>query len=276
MLFVILVTTVVLQAKDSPAFATTVSEKLQGACCACTSSFSGRRATLIVCGVLAILTMALAVASDDIPCDPNFIFVGDTPSNQAGKFRLAAAAFGFQSLGGAIMYCFSSCGCTLCCACAPGACNRTVQATTAIGCSILMWWISGILFVWIVSWLSIDLALSVQSNSNYGGSYRESDDLPCFYTFYYVPSGLTSIAGILSASSLVLQGHFITLVPEALHNLYPPMQAQQTPASEPTQVQPPQVVNNQPASIHPEPTYLAVAAPIEVPVPYAIPAAADA
>ena len=91
--------------------------------------------------------------------------------------------------------------------------------------------------------------------------------MACFISGTLVPSGLTSFAGILSAASLVLHGHFVTLVPEALHSLYP-----QDPA--PAQVQPPQAVNHLPEAL-PEPTgaeaiYLTVGKPRPIDAPSAI------
>ena len=244
MLVVILIVAILLRAKDFPSYKDTEA-KLQSECCACATSFSARRATLIVCGVLAIVTLALAGASDNKPCSPD---------DASSKLGLAAAAFGIQTFGGAIMYCFSSCGCRLCCACAPGVCNRTVQATAAIGCSLLMWWLSGILFTWIVLFLTIELAN--QRVDNYS-SYSTRSSVPCYYNFTYVPSGLTSIAGILSAASLILHGHFVTLVPEALHNLDPPQPdgGVQPPNADSLDIQPPNAVNNQlgPGNVLPNP-----------------------
>jgi hypothetical protein len=105
-----------------------------------------------------------------------------------------------------------------------------------------MWWLAGAIFLWVMIFLSTELALY---NLGYMGAYTSGyytvdHILPCYVSFTFVPSGLTSIAGILSAASFVLHGHFVTLVPEALHNLYPPASA---PAK--LEVQPPQVVNSQ-------------------------------
>ena len=259
LLIAILVVAVALRAKDSPEFFTAATQdRLRGVCCACTLSFSARRSTLIACGVLAVLELALSVASDCIQCRAS--------GGPGQKLGLAAAAFILQFVGGPIMYCFSSCGCTLCCACAPGGCcNRTMQATSAAGCSVVLWFFAAAFFGWVITFLSLEL---VESSLGYPLRYIDYYSLdavyggPCFITATLVPSGLTSFAGILSAASLVLHGHFVTLVPEALHSLYP-----QDPA--PAQVQPPQAVNHQPEAL-PEPggaeaVYLTVSKPIDAP-----------
>jgi hypothetical protein len=227
LLFVIVVIAIALRAKDSPAFFTVAEEKLNCGCCACTSSFSARQATLIACCVVAVITLALAVASDCIPC-------GDDP---ARKLALAGAAFGLQLVGGATLYCCSSCGCSLCCVavCAHGVCNRTMQATSAIGFSLLMWFLAASTFGFVVTFLSAELVNSRHERSSRDNYYYYME-VPCSFTLTFVPSGLTSLAGILSAASLLLHGHFVTLVPEALHNRYPPAPA-------PAEVQPPELVN---------------------------------
>ena len=260
LLLAIVVIAIALRAKYSTEVSTVAEERLKHACCTCASSFSARRAVHIACGVLAVPTLALAVASDSIPCDPASFYTQYPSSDPPRKLALAAAAFGLQLVGGAIMYCFSACGCSLCCVCAPGACDRTAQATSAIAVSVLMWWIAASVFGWIVSFLSIELA----TDYSYRYSYRENR--PCFETFTYIPTGLTSIAGILSAASLVLHGHFVTLVPEALHNLHRPRPDGPGPAQAlpPSQVQPPQAVNSQqaakPIDLHPAVADSAVAA----------------
>jgi hypothetical protein len=69
---------------------------------------------MIVCCAVAVITLALAVASDSIPCS-------DIPTS---NLTLALAAFGMKLVRGSILYCCSSCGCNLCCVaiCAPGVC----------------------------------------------------------------------------------------------------------------------------------------------------------
>ena len=274
LLFVILIVTLLLRAKNLPEFAA-AGARLQTECCACTTTFSARRATLIVCGALAVVTLALAGTSDSKPCDP---------SDASPKLGLAAAAFGIQFFGGAVMYCFSSCGCRLCCVCRSGVCNRTMQATSAIGCSLLMWWLSLFFFIWIVLFLSLELS---EQRSGYYSSMRSNGLYPdiCYWTHTFVPSGLTSIAGILSAASLVLHGHFVTLVPEAVYNLDPPPPPAQPDAGAQPQnaadMQPPNAVNTQfepgTGRVLPDPELVLLAVTVAPPFdePRAVPAAAS-
>ncbi len=66
----------------------------------------------------------------------------------------------------------------------------------------------------------LSVELSTQSHNYRDGTIDGTiDSGTCYWTLTFVPSGLTSIAGILSATSLVLHGHFVTLVTEALYNL---------------------------------------------------------
>jgi hypothetical protein len=132
-------------------------------------------------------------------------------------------------------------------------CNRTSQATTAISCSLIMWWLSGLLFIWVVMCLSLELAASGERNNRqtdsygrYTNSYYSRSglsywDYPCYYSLGFVPPGVTAIAGILSAASLLLHGHFVALVPEALHNMNPSPDPlpESAPADSDTQAQPP-------------------------------------
>jgi hypothetical protein len=238
LLLAILILTVILRAKDAPDSAS-AGTKPQNSGCACTATFSARRASQAACCALAALTLAAAVASDSLPCNP---------SDPVPKLGLAVAALGLQSIGGGIMYCLSSCGCRLCCACAPGVCGRPTQATATIGCSIFLWLFAIGLLIIIALFLFVEL--SMQRLGYRYGEYTQINvfEAPCFYTHSQVPSGLTSIAGLLSAASLVLNGHFITIVPEALHSRYPPPPgdaAAAAAAAPPTHAQPQSVAGTE-------------------------------
>ncbi len=194
-----------LRAKDDSAALAAAHQKLQAACCVCFNTFAARRAALAACGALAALTLILAVASDGVSC------------NQSAKFGLATTALALSFIGGIVAFGLSSCGCSLCCVCAPGECNRTAQATTAVSCSVLLWLSSFSVFVWVILFLLLAYFESqFQNNPSFCG-ILESSSLEVA-----VPPGLTTIAGVLSATSLLLQGHFITLVQEALANLSSP------------------------------------------------------
>jgi hypothetical protein len=97
----------------------------------------------------------------------------------------------------------------------PGLCNRFMQATSAVGCSILLCAFAAAAFVWIIILLSVD---SKMHNMGYPREYYNSYDyqMPdfyptCFYTLHYVPSGLTSIASILSAAPRRPSSYRVTL-----------------------------------------------------------------
>jgi hypothetical protein len=156
---------------------------------------------------LAATTLGLAIASDVISCQPTL------------KLILAVVAFVVHFLAGLVLFLLSSCGCRLCCACAPdaGACNRTAQATSAIGVSLCLWFLAGAAFIYgIVRLLPAALA------AVHLGAPSDPDPAACQLSLLLAPPGLAATAGILAAASLLLQGHFVSLVPEALRNLAPP------------------------------------------------------
>jgi hypothetical protein len=185
------------------------SQQLQNQCCICLTTFNSRRMVLGASGVLAVLTLILTIAADALPTVCGLA---------SGKLGLAGAAYFFHIAGGLMTYSLSSCGCSLCtpaacCQCSRSVCTRTVQATTALGFSISFWVIAQLFFIY--NLIGLDSTEKAHAYYTERGSYYMVTDPLCLYGDP-VPPGLVSIAGTLNAAALVLQGHFVTLVPEAL------------------------------------------------------------
>ena len=179
--------------------------------CTCLSTHS--RPRVFIAGiVLSALVLFVCVLADGLSRACKDVI--------AVKFNWLALALDF--VGGIVLYSVSSCGCSLCCACAKGGpCNRTAQASLAIGFSIVFWLFSlGILILTGIAtefYAADDEILSMDKLST------EYQALMCEERNWdRAPgdaNGLKTIGGLLAAAAFILQSRFITLVPEAYANL---------------------------------------------------------
>jgi hypothetical protein len=211
LLIPILVIAVILRAKDDSVSSAAANQHLQNQCCICLTTFNSRRIVMAASGALAALTLIFTIAADAQVCRPG------------SKLGLAATAYFFHFVGGIASYSVCSCGCSLCtpacCQFSRGVCNRTVQAASALGFSIGFWVVAQLVFIYNLIFLGFAESFRI-SESYSGQSSKYADpDYDCPYeavSLSMAPPGLVSIAGIFNASALVLQGHFVSLVPEAL------------------------------------------------------------
>ena len=208
LLIPIFVIAVKFRAIDDSVSSAVASQHLQNQCCICLTTFNSRRMVLAASGALATLTLLFTIVADALPA----------VCQASGKLGITGTAYFFHIIGGVMTYGLSSCGCSLCtpacCQCYRGVCTRTVQATTALGFSIAFWVIAHMLFIYDL--ISLDSAERAYTSAAGGSaSYSAATDALCPYEDL-VPPGLVSIAGTLNAAALVLQGHFVSLVPEAL------------------------------------------------------------
>ena len=193
----------------------------QGTCCDILTP-ARRPSALVAAWILAALVLLVCVAGDVLARFCQFDITT----------ALGWAALGLDFLGGLALYLLSSCGCLLCCVKPPGACcNTAVQATAAIGVSLALW----ITSLGIITFCALN-ALSFARRTDYS-SIRRAHALAelaraCLaqhYIYYNLnpiippgvpafidPFGLLSFGGILAAAAILLQGRFITLVPEAV------------------------------------------------------------
>ena len=225
LLIPMLVIAVIFRATDNVSLSEAANQQLR--CCICYNTFNSRRIVQGVSWVLAALTLIFTIAADAQICKPS------------SKLALAAIAYFLHFAGGIAMYSLSACGCSLCCparaccVCPHDVCNRTMQATSAIGFSICFWIIAQFLFVYDI--VALDSA-KIASRLGMGACPLE----------FVAPPGLVSIAGTFNAAALILQGHFVSLVPQALANLYEPAAAQRPAATQaPQQVLAPPQDNTQ-------------------------------
>ena len=178
--------------------------------CACLHGYHAKLRCLLAAAALALTTLALTLASDSESqlCDID------------RRFRLMLAALGLHVVGCIALYSLSDCGCALCLCCrCGGCCDRTIQATTAIGCSLTFWFLAIGPYAYVVYALDFCNALVKDS------SLQEI----CLLSRSFVPLGIGPWCGILSAAAMLLQGHFVSLVPEAIAALSPPASTQPAP-----------------------------------------------
>jgi hypothetical protein len=164
----------------------------------CLKGYHARLSCLIAAAALALTTLVLTLVFDS---DSQLCNIGH-------RLRLMLAALGIHVIGGITLYSLSGCGCRLCLCFYCNCCDRTCQATTAIGFSLFFWFIG--LFAYAVLVFAL-LLLSFQMER------LEDADLQglCRLTVF-LPLGVGPACGLCSAAAMLLQGHFITLVPEAV------------------------------------------------------------
>jgi hypothetical protein len=176
--------------------------------CACLHGYYPKMGCLIAAAVLALITLVLTLASESESrqCD------------YGHRIGLMSAALALHVIGGIVLYSLSDCGCRLClCLCCR--CDRPFQATTAIGFSLLFWFSGMGLYIWVILFLGI---FDYEAN-HYNGYYNYYGSLEeiCLFSIGAVPLGIGAWCGICSAAAMLLQGHFITLVPEAIAAMAP-------------------------------------------------------
>ena len=197
----------------------------QDMCCSALSSQTSRSRTLVASSLLSGLILVLCIIGDVLA---RYCYLDITA-------YLAWAALGLDGLGGIVLYSLSSCGCLLCCQCAPRSagpgCGRAAEAAAAVGFSVTFWIASlGLILTCAVNAQAWDAAANFSALR--GAGYSASDlAVACKLTHYSIlsagarypgrpyfisPYGLLSWGGLLAATALTLQGYFVTLVPEAV------------------------------------------------------------
>jgi hypothetical protein len=113
--------------------------------CACLHGYYPKMGCLIASAVLAFITLVLTLASDSESrqCD------------YGHRIGLMSAALALHVIGGIVLYSLSDCGCRLCLCLCCRCCDRPYQATTAIGFSLLFWFIGMGLYIWVILLLGI-------------------------------------------------------------------------------------------------------------------------
>ena len=219
MLLFVVVCSLVWPAKTPSAPATLPPET----CCNTLPEASSRAHVLLASRIIAGLTLVVCVVGDILA---RYCFLDVTAA-------MAWTALAVDFVGGIVLYSLSSCGCTLCCACSCSSCSSTSVATAAVAFSIFFWFVS----LCIIGWCGIDAqswanVIDFSKPRDDGTSpsfmsatcnmihydYFTSDQVPISTTYptHIAPYGLLSWGGLLAATALLLQGHFVTLVPEAL------------------------------------------------------------
>ena len=220
MLLFVVVCSFVWPAKTPDASATLPPER----CCNTFHDTSSRAHVLLASRIIGGLTLLLCVVGDILA---RFCQLDVTAA-------MGWTALALDLVGGIVLYSLSSCGCTLCCACSCGRCSRASLATAAVAFSILFWVVS----LSIIGYCSLDAqswatAIDFSKSRDAGTSpsamsttcnvlhflYFTSDQVLLSQSTSYpdqiAPYGLLSWGGLLAATALLLQGHFVTLVPEA-------------------------------------------------------------
>ena len=154
----------------------------------------------MVCAALALVILVLTCVSDNMMCD------------FGPRLGLLSAALALHLVAGVVMYSLSSCGCSLCLCCSGSCCGLAIQATTAMGFSLVFWLLGmgGYILALLFHGLFQMDAVYFHANPGY----------TCLVSFYWLlPQGVGPWCGICSAAAFLLQGHFITLVEEAVASL---------------------------------------------------------